>query len=360
LSEINQSSNQSINQAIKQSIKQSSRLLETFTFTNMMTTTDTRIFCKLQGVSQRFKVICFHKHQYACFQELVQEIASMWDIVPATGTLLLVASSEDGEEAAALVEDVHHLRDGDKCIFVPTTTTTTTTTTSASTSASASASTRMATSVSQDEEPVQVHYPEEEDDDNDDEDSELEDDDNNDEDSELKDDDDDDQADAKLDDSDDDDDDSDDEPLTTLKNNTASTSTSSNTLPIGTKYFYKHGDGALYPVVVARVNCKKKHPLKGECCVKYDGLKGTAWAGYKESFLVKISDLKTHTRERELRYHKRMRVLLKAKAKETTTICSKKPTKSRTTTASKETTKDWKRAASSKKHPPKTKKDKSR
>jgi hypothetical protein len=73
--------------------------------------TNIRIFVRLENC-ERFQILCFNK-TYS-FDQLVQEIATKLK-VHGLGTLLLVA----GAEAAAEVGAVGHIRDGDKCIFVP-------------------------------------------------------------------------------------------------------------------------------------------------------------------------------------------------------------------------------------------------
>ena len=73
--------------------------------------THIRIFVRLEDAA-RFQIACFKKT--CSFDQLAQEIATTLQ-VPALGTLLLDA----GAEAAAEVGAVGHIRDGDKCIYVP-------------------------------------------------------------------------------------------------------------------------------------------------------------------------------------------------------------------------------------------------
>ena len=73
--------------------------------------THNRIFVRLED-NERFQIVCFNKTW--SFDQLVQEVATTLQ-VPALGALLLDA----GVEAAVEVGAVGHIRDGDKCIFVP-------------------------------------------------------------------------------------------------------------------------------------------------------------------------------------------------------------------------------------------------
>jgi hypothetical protein len=175
------------------------------------------------------------------FDQLVQDIARTLQ-VPALGTLLLVVA---GAEAAAEIGAVGHIRDGDKCIFVPS---------KNNTPPEIAASNRE--SQHRDQEAAVV--------------------------------------DLTSKDSDNNDDDDDDEEEEMPKK--------------GTDFFYKHG-GVLYPVLQYKKNKRYQNPVNGKCYIQHNGMRGMSWEGYRGPILVEVSELVTYTEEREIKYKKRIQII---------------------------------------------------
>jgi hypothetical protein len=195
--------------------------------------THIRIFVRLEN-SERFQILCFNK---ACsFDQLVQAIATTLQ-VPALGTLLLVA----GAEEAAEVGSVGHIRDGDKCIFVP---------------------------PSKNNTPSDIAAPNRAPQHRDQE--------------------------AAVD--------------LTPKDSDISDEEEKETPKKGTRFFYKHG-GVLYPVLLYHQNGKSRNPGKGKCYIRHNGMRGMAWEGYGRPICVKVSELVAYTKEREIKYQKRMQMI---------------------------------------------------
>jgi hypothetical protein len=78
---------------------------------------ESRILCRVKGSTKRFRIVCFHPS--CSFDHLLQKVATALQVVPPVGTLLLAAGAEE-DDTPAIIESMEHLREGDRCIFVPT------------------------------------------------------------------------------------------------------------------------------------------------------------------------------------------------------------------------------------------------
>ena len=75
---------------------------------------ESRILCRVKGSTERFRIVCFHPS--CSFEHLLQKVAKTLKVVPV-GTLLLAAGAE--EEDSPVIESMEQLREGDRCTFVP-------------------------------------------------------------------------------------------------------------------------------------------------------------------------------------------------------------------------------------------------
>lgn len=226
-----------------------------------------RIFVRLED-SERFKIVCFN-NKTCSFDQLIEKIATTLQVVVVVvshdvGTLLLVAGAEEAAEVTA----VDHIRDGDRCIFVPVP------------SNKKNAPSHIAVPNREPQlQPQRLPQPQPQPQHGDQEAAvDL----TSSEDSDLG-----------------DDNDNEDEEIPKKE----------------TRFFYKHG-GILYPVMVwKKQSARQRNLCQGECYIRHNGMRGTAWESYRRPICVKVSDLLAYTNEREQKYKKRIQIIIKGKSK---------------------------------------------
>jgi hypothetical protein len=301
---------------------------------------ESRILCRVEGSTERFRIVCFHPS--CSLDHLLQKVATTLKVVPPIGTLLLAADAE--EEDSPAIGSMKELREGDRCIFVPSNDTKKESpqiidvdeiididdgpplapiivkseviyqgSSEAVDSVEPAGDNPSPEIIDVDIEPtlapivvkssyrshrssveagdkaIQHKVKSEE---------------------TLP-------SGAKMEDS------SEPEESKEEKFKTESTSGSdgsSQTPPkLGSRFFYRHG-GILYPVIIFkyqhshRGDDKDGREMKTETCyIRYVGIKGKAWEGYRLPILVKLSELLVHTEQRERKYKRRMRLQMAAR-----------------------------------------------